>query len=819
MQSIHAPNTLSNAARFLNSVCPGYTELEENFHYSLEDKSVPLSTKEIGWPISNRQNGQNGQNGQSINPHSKLVLEKEYLNISRPPLGQLESTTYVSLPLHLVTEFKKMVNTCERAQEGNMYIGANVNPLTPDPFRNINLNPGAISTIIETKTEFQSRNPFKKANTTTTNIEGYKDLTNIEGYKDLTNIEGYKDLTNIEGYKDLTKCSDITILAWNNKFSSCGKLLVSSHVNVLNIFGLDETSNLVYTKKKHQKQGGDGGKSMEVLVETPLLRLKFEDTSIITSQCAFVSNGETIIVLGFHSGDIMIIKPQILKLKSFDLKVTKSEASLEAVGVSVVALVHHPKYEFLIIAGYTNGEVLILNPFGIEDLTQYRKSIKEKNPNVTIFRMHDLSPIGDAKDDVKLLAHFKISHKAITAITSTMTIENVRDAGLQPFLLAIASADGFVRFIDLMFTFRIEENRSSGTTSMVTDIISNYFNTGITHIMFSHDYKFFCISGRGDLIEVFKMSYYDVDGLLRKSDRQQGRSRSGTINSRTSGANAAEGPPRAQTQQQQNQYHNHHHHHNHNHFSFPPIIKCIEIVCRIKGHANIVNSVQFMKDNGDSQSTYKIVSCGGDGKIFVWEFDYKALPKVKKQQQQQQQQLQQQQRQQQQTSVHPTSHRARESRRSMCERKSSVQILLHSPSPASNIQGRTAQRRNKSEDPIHKNQSLATPSLVKKSANLASILSNDENSKQEDAIEVAASLYKKLQDIRNRKNVQKVFLQYGTIISPIVNDKLVPSIGIPLVTMDLSSIIPDGKINNVMIDNWSLWCFCKNGDLFKYKIV
>ena len=121
-----------------------------------------------------------------------------------------------------------------------------------------------------------------------------------------------------------------------------------------------------------------------------------------------------------------------------------------------------------------------------------------------------------------------------------------------------------------------------------------------------------------------------------------------------------------------------------------------------------------------------------------------------------------------------------------------------------------------SSDPI-----LNTPSftnlLSTKSLNLTSVLLDDHSPKAK-PVETIISLYKQLLDIRSKKSPQKKFIQSSTIISPIVNDKYLPSISIPLVTIDLTSIVPDGKIGNVVIDQQAVWCFCKNGDLFKYTV-
>ncbi|KAI5966716.1 creC [Candida pseudojiufengensis] len=680
MSQINTPT--SNASIYLNSVCPTYNELGDNTFYNLPN-NIPQQTKEISWPILN---------GKTI---KKLVLEDRYLNIARPPMGPYESTSYVSLPRHIVSDFNNKIKSIERAQEGNLHIGANVNPLIQDPFRNPSLNPGALTTIIELKPEFKSKNPFKI-------------VLNLE--KLLINEDDYLNIQDeVSGWET------------NDNFDSYTKLLVSSNVNVLNIIGLSETFEFTNTIERNEPQTTN-------LIEKPILRIQFDHSAIITSLITFTLNNELIIVLGFHSGVISIIKPKNMKIKNINFNSNIREESLEIIGVSSLHIMQHNLYEYLIVAGFSNGEVAIINPTG--EASPYKKTVEDKDEFVTFFKKFDLSPFATTSKN-QIIGHFKLSHKPITSITSTMSIEKSNQiTDLQPQLLAIASSDGFIKFIDLMFTFT-----KNDTNSIVTDIISNYFNSGISDLKFSPDFKFFSIVGKGDLIEVFKMTYYNANGLLK---RQNSRSRSGTINSITSTSENQE-------------------------IKYPPIIKSIQIVCRFKGHTNMVKSIQFLKDNDDTSSMYRLISCGSDGKIFVWEFDYKAIPKVKKPITQTHQHHH----------YHHSHSRPREGRKSIHEKKNSIPIITHSPSPLPHTRS-SLHKRTKSEDPIFKNPSL-TNLLSTKNINLNSVLQDDENTKQNtvggNQVDNVIALYKQLLDIRNKKDLQKKFGQYGTIISPIINDK------------------------------------------------
>ncbi|RCK62770.1 UBP9-binding protein bun62 [Candida viswanathii] len=722
--SADPPSQLPSATPFLNSVCPGFPGLDDNVHYQLGE--LPRQCGEIPWPITTT--------------NTVLRLDGSYLNVARPALNKNESTTYVSLPYHITSLFEKVVKNSEKGLEGYMHIGANINPLLHDPFKIVNFNPGCMTRII---TLTKSRNPFAD-NRTFTNAAN----------------------KSANFFKDLLR-GDFKVLN-DKKINNAAKLLVSTHVNILNVFALDERSQYVNTKKSKSKVAADEvqSKSYERLIEEPVLRIQFKEESIITAISTFVLNDEPIVVLGFHSGEIIIIKVLDSKFQTFG-GVKKSDDDLEVHTVTSIEAIRHPNYEFLIVAGYSSGEVVFVNPSGL--IGNYTKCTEEKDASCTYFKKFDLSPLGKV-DNSFLLGHIKVSHKPITSISSTLPINKpLQSPESQPLILALASADGFVRFIDLIFTYNL--NYGDKKSVIITDVLSNYFNTGITEIQFSPDFKFLCVVGNGDLIEVFKMSYYNVNGLLHKNTGR--RSRSGTVNS----ANSS-GEPRIKDARGGGKD------------LYPPLIKDIQIVGRFKGHSNVVKSIKFVKDNANSL-VYKLISCGYDGKTFVWEFDYKALPKVKKHH------------------AKPTSV-PRESRpKSIHDRR---QILV-SPSPLS----RMKHNRNKSieDNPFH---SSSLTNIT--NTNSMNMILQDEVPKASlstDQIEVVVSLYKSLYDVRLKRHYKKKPIQQN-IICPIVSDKLVPSIEIPLATIDLSVFVGDGKIDSFYIDESTFWCFAKNGDLFRYVI-
>ena len=131
---------LPSTTPFLNSVCPGFNQLDDNIHFTLQEEQsdLPTGLLKFNWPITNTRN------------NLIAKLDDNYLNISRPPFtNNNESTTYVNLPYHITNLFKRVVEHNDKSKDGDIHIGSNVNPLIHDPFKFTNLNPGCISRIIQ----------------------------------------------------------------------------------------------------------------------------------------------------------------------------------------------------------------------------------------------------------------------------------------------------------------------------------------------------------------------------------------------------------------------------------------------------------------------------------------------------------------------------------------------------------------------------------------------------------------------------------------------------------------------------------------------
>ncbi|KAK6460230.1 hypothetical protein DFJ63DRAFT_323768 [Scheffersomyces coipomensis] len=888
---------------FLITICPGISpQLESNTHFSLKDEHFNNGELSINWPL-------NASN-------TTARLEDTYLNIARPPvsINSNESTTYVSLPYHITNLFKKVVKSKDKQMEGNIHIGANVNPLSHDPFKIINLNPGCLTNILDlnllnsdsmklsysnnnnsnSNQDLTSKNPFNKL---ATNFNRLLKITSSGNSTNNSNniIDPYNEFQSLLNVIENQKSSTNTTNGGNNnnshlihnileynpqnylgelKSQTTSKLLISTNVNVLNVIAIDTNANYKFTKsitthkpiipfpeeqqqQQQQQSPSSNGNSNSnkptefvKVVEESLLRIQFRPNSIITSLKSVISKSrEPLIVLGFDTGEIIILNLIQLNYQIFDdlgyntQKGSSDSSSIHSrasngvgngnlnystsfnnVAVTTIELIHHHNFEMLILAGYANGEVLIIDPFAPKQTAEnkdkksstastysdnstnalkYNKRIVGKDSFITYFKKFDLSPFTKNKSLVNaqedhytpnyLIGHFKLSLKPITSITSTLLYstyvasdEFTHKFDNQPMIIAIGGDDGIIRFIDLIFTY----NRNYGisnpdvktNSSILTDLLSNYFNDGITDVEFSPDFRFICVVGKGDLIEIFKMSYYNVNGLLSKNSSNNyntastdniggggsinitagRRSRSGTVNSVGSN-NPQSGPSGSQlflspiSTAPSNSYDATRNDHNgtprlSNYQAkelYPPLIKEVKIVGRFKGHTNTIRSIKFLEveddeleRSGSNNVTYKLVSCGFDGKVIIWEFDYKALPKVKK---------------------------------------------LATPAPA-----------KKEQDKDHK----------KKSA---------------DQLEIVTSLYKSLFDLRLKRHYRQylkkgVPLKFNAVIPPIVNDKLVPSIRVPLLSLDLSSFIHDGKIDGFYLDSYNFWIFGKSGDIFKYTL-
>lgn len=938
---------LPSTTSFLSSPCPGVNHLDDNIHFAFphdiqhDQPSTPTTptscVSQFSWPLSST-------------PKAYAQLNSSYLNIARPPLvNKNESTTYVNLPYHITNLFKKVVEQNDKSKDGEIHIGSNLNPLSHDPFKYTNLNPGCISKIIELERRDQTDNDANgtKNKLSSSFTSSFNRLLNLKG----NSIKNGQEVL----YKNLLTEKPLLIdrlLSFDEekyytelKSPTTHKLLVSAHVNVLNIFALDEDSNYKHTKSyitdkpiiqfpQSVEESQDHHQLLQLqlqppppplphrphplaqsimqppstntvverytkVIEEPILRLQFRQKSIVTSVTTFVNNQQPMLLVGLDTGEIFLVKLGDLGYQVFDdLGVNDNDISL--VCVTTMEIIHHPNYEYLIVAGFSNGEVTIIDPNATppgsastnssqddkvskkptSSLSRYEKKVVGSDTFVTYFKKFDLSPFtstatrDDSNDNqypVYLVGHFKLSRKPIMAITSTLTNTNTISSSshgeiLPPLILAIASDDGLVRIFDLLFTYKC--NYGSGDpncNTIVTDLISNYFHDGIYDVEFSPDFKFLCLVGKGDLIEIFKMSYYNMNGLLAKNtihstsnievaggagsllQPQQTataastgrRSRSGTINSVNSnnafsigkllapystGTSTPDNKQPGNLLPKKDQY--------------PPMIKDIQIIGRFKGHTNTVKKIQFVKSSSlihdNSPAVYNLISCGNDGRMIIWEFDYKALPKVKKPK-----------------LAAPLHRRDSTRRRSLYDRKKN-NIMVHSPSPVATRRGETVAPMMQPQANAGRHLSPDDPHSLNMTANnmnMVSMLTVNDNpdilvtkspttgvagagagtpttTTMNDQIEIVFSLYRSLFDIRARKHYKRLARRSGsvgvkkvkTIVSPIVNDKLVPLIDVPLCVVEFSEFIQNGKLDGFYFDDKTVWVFAKNGDLFRYSI-
>lgn len=651
------------------------------------------------------------------------------------------------------------------------------------------------------------------------------------------------------------------------------KLLVSVNVNVVNVIVVDETYNYGGTKESNSTssifpivdqsatQSASTSSSTPLtntckpykrLTEVPLLRFLLHHSLVVTSILAIHSSDsqDPFLVMGLNTGDILVIDLVHMSYRLFDNlgfcphQNSNTHSSWSNVSVTSLAAVAHPKYDILLFAGYANGEVIILDLLGNDVDSTYEKTESGKDSFSTYFKKFDLSPFAErptqAPEDTSpeyIVGHFKVSHKPITSIASTLLLSPSVSSSpsKRPMIVALASDDGLVRIIDLITTHdkNYGDLENIYDRPLVSDIISNYFQDGVRYIEFSDDCKFFCLAGKGDLIEIFKMSYYNVSGLLNKNVNTsyvRGRSRSGTTNSGNSHLQHAPSSlflsVRSSTPSTSNEFVSEdgpEQHYDPTHY--PPMIKDITIVSRLKGHTNTVERVSFVLkhdftqaglDEGTTASAYNLISCGSDGKIIIWDFDSKAVSRVKR-------------------SHFVTSKRVKSGDTAPPDQLAShpghaaahkAKVTSTGIAPAITMNSLAQHARNRSwshqdDNALHASFSnLGISNVLSPSPHHQTPQTSDGPEQQK----IVISLYRSLYEVRLKKHylrlnpVKDGKRKYTTIIHGIVDDGHLPSIQIPLLEIDLSYFYKDGKVQNFFVNPYSFWVFGRNGDIFRYKI-
>lgn len=886
---------LPSTSQFLNSSCPGISHLDSNVHYSIEGEIDKLALHEglnVDWPFNNH----------SLKSVSRVKLSLEYLNIARPPTPsnldseRKEATAYVSLPFHIVNTFQQVLKYKEFNNRGNSHlqIGASVNPLGPDPFYHIHGTPGCLSSIIDIE-EFKTvnnenmlnshKNPLNKLSNNFSKI--LKLNTNNINFDESGYDSNLLSLTNgkaING-KAHTKSNILNkVEVESDSYTSriiatnASKLLISCNVNVLNVIMIDKKSDYMNTQEVlsdtpaiplAEDKKKESAKYLKV-VEVPLMRLLFHDNMVATSIKAYTNlRSQPEVIVGFDSGQLFTLNLATLNYQVYqnccsehiyplenDTKVCFN--GLVKSAVTSLDVISQERYKILIIAGYSNGEVIIIDPRRYTNQTfLYRKRVVGADDYVTYFRTFNLSsfenPETPKEEPSWLVGHIKISHKAITSIDSTLRIERIKENDQRPLpmILAIGSFDGFVKLIDFTFTYDCDTSIADNNcrTSIITDIIGSYFQTSVTSVKFSPDYRYLLIGGAGDLIEIFQLNFFNPNYFFYRVANSnvnfgyERRPRSDTNTSAFSGDSGYQTNPGFQWNVSQDTTGRAPGTSNVKMTNYPSIIKDIRIVGRLMGHTNTIKRIDFVKDGEvkdrfqKSKPVYKIISCANDGKVMIWEFDHRALPRIRGQ------------------TLHSTNSIRNQGPQSMSpqpnlkkSRGSSSVTMKNKRRPS--FPSRNAQTFHTRSKSFGQNDEATPPSALSptfllhsfsqlghsfnKVANntmstMESVLHN-----QEEPIDISLdnksiiSHYKSLFEFRSRKfysslladrsGVLKGKKKYSSIIYPIVSDRLVPSITVPLLVLDLSKFVRDGNIDGFYIDFHAFWCFGKNGDIFKYNI-
>lgn len=737
---------LPSATVFLNTVAPGFEYNDENLHFPVpEDLRV-----KVDWPLTGNH---------------QLVMAPQYLNVSRPPLDlhqRNELTTYVPLPHHITSIFHQMVaeKDPQKQLDGSMHIGASVNPLVHDAYKLVHMNPGCCNVMVDL-TEFHFTFPNPEARNTLNKVAtSFNRLLKINGPKDTFLPIGHdsaksvfdKVLSNVDKY--WSQIGDAS--------TSC--LLVSGHVNILNVFAIDTYSQFRNTRtERTDKPVVPVHEDAEIaeydkVVEDAIFRVQLNSSAVITSIRSFCTKGEPYVVVGLIDGTVVVINLVHLTFRSL-------QGSDNA--VTAIEPFSHPKHDVLLATGYANGDVALLDPFDTSEPKPYVKQVDGADDLVTYFRKFDLSPTGAG--DGPLVGHFKLSHKPITSISTTLPV-GIKPGG--PMLLAIGSDDGITRLVDLIFTH--DSNYGTGlllANCIVSDMIPNYFHDGVCDLKFSPDFKFLVVVGKGDLMEVFKMTYYNVNGLVKSpgsallSPRGR-RSRSDTVNSQNLNPNPFLLPITTQSSDE-----------------YPPIVKDVRIVGRFKGHINTVHLVQFV-DCDTLHESYKLVSTGDDARVIVWDFDYRVLPKVKKQ-------------------------RRRKPRKPVPTSPAIPTISLGTlPSPPPVLGGLPRHTRARSWN--------FDDSTIPSMNRLFGQQAEPETPPLNEQAKIVQSVYRLLMEVRLKKHYGGTH-RLPAVVHPIVQDKEVPSIEVPLVEVDVASFVSGGKLDGIYVGQ-AVWVFAKSGDVFRLDV-
>jgi hypothetical protein len=218
-----------------------------------------------------------------------------------------------------------------------------------------------------------------------------------------------------------------------------------------------------------------------------------------------------------------------------------------------------------------------------------------------------------------------------------------------------------------------------------------------------------------------------------------------------------------------------------------------------------------------NSTTYKLISCGFDGMVIIWEFDYRALPKVKRPRSAPVKKTQ-------------SSGMTEPSTKAPAPAKSNVSPRL----PSGVIHSLHTRSRSGADEALTSTLSINSTTFNNLNNslnnmnngplnNIKSVLgsSNKPETKtvknQDEQVKIVNALYRSLFDLRLRKYNARYGVKRKSILHAIINDKFVPFVEISLLKLDMSRWFSDGKVEGTHFDLDNFWVFGKNGDILRYS--
>lgn len=442
------------------------------------------------------------------------------MRISRTPLLPNDPQTYSSLSKFVEYNLRKYRSTLGNTNQNQLSkplkhppemvgvkadgrmevlpLGCAINPLSADPFKDVHLTPGCLTSIVDydaveqwqSRTREQEKNNIMKYNARGNDsldaaIESNK--TNHTNLHHQLKTPGTSLAHSGSNFMGRSLCCD----GLSKKITNAKKILIGCHGRVFNMIILND----------------DPGK---IDVDPPAVKIYIKQ-SCMTCMDTFPyikDNGEKNldVLIGFVSGDILWVNPIKQKYCRWN-----KNGRLKS---SPVTSLEWSKCGSFAIAGFADGDVMIFDR-NLEDEEKYGTITKNpvfKDRYMRAYRMLSPQDEDDSLKDDELsktkkhnpIAHYKLSKKAIVDMTTHPEYHNI---------VAMACDDGFVRIFDLL-------------KERLTDLQESYFS-GFLSVSFTGDGKYLLAGGEDDLASIYEFQGSSVlstskTGLIKQVARLQG---------------------------------------------------------------------------------------------------------------------------------------------------------------------------------------------------------------------------------------------------------------------------------------------------------